>query len=248
MRAFWWFEENAIAGMARPGFNCTRWFDFPFDQAVLVGWLGQHSSGTTSLSDFQKHVREYGSKILKFYHLSGSDADQALSVFESREGILEVFRKLSEGSQLLEHYDVTDLNIHFTFSQQRLKWELDFLRDQGISKIVSLTERHHSKEALQEQFSTFHFSINDLDAPSIDQVRQLSEVLRNAKKNKERVAVHCLAGIGRTSTMLIGAHMVLGETLESMRALIARRNPAFVFAGKQLEFLNSLSEGANNYA
>jgi hypothetical protein len=23
MKAIWWFEENSIAGMARPGFNCT---------------------------------------------------------------------------------------------------------------------------------------------------------------------------------------------------------------------------------
>jgi hypothetical protein len=28
MKAFWWFKENEIAGMARPGINCTRWFDF----------------------------------------------------------------------------------------------------------------------------------------------------------------------------------------------------------------------------
>jgi hypothetical protein len=36
MKAFWWFKENSIAGMARPGFNSVRWFDLPFDEALLL--------------------------------------------------------------------------------------------------------------------------------------------------------------------------------------------------------------------
>jgi len=33
MKALWWFKDNQIAGMARPGFNHSQWFDMPFDDA-----------------------------------------------------------------------------------------------------------------------------------------------------------------------------------------------------------------------
>ena len=242
MKAFWWFEESSIAGMARPGFNCTRWFDFPFEQAVLVGWLGQYSSGSTTLDDFQKHVREYGAKILKFYSLDGDTATQALESFKDRSGILSVFKSLSDRSQLLDSYDVTSDHIHFQFNKKRLALEVNFLKSQGIQKIIALTESHHDKDTLQEHFETLHFSINDLDAPKLEQVHQLAEVLRSAKEKQQRVAVHCLAGIGRTSTMLITSHMIMGKTLEDMKTLIARQNTAFVFAGRQAEFILSLPE------
>lgn len=108
--------------------------------------------------------------------------------------------------------------------------------------MVSLTERHHNQEDLQQHFQATHISINDLDAPTLEQVHQLAEILRQAKKKREKVAVHCLAGIGRTSTMLISAHMVLGEKLGQLKELIAKQNPSFIFAGKQAEFIHALAE------
>jgi len=242
MKAFWWFEENAIAGMARPGFNRIRWFDFPYEEALLVGWIGQFSSGSTSLKDLHTHVQNYGSKILKFYNADEKVLNETLQLYSDRAGLLDIFNRISDSSHLFESYDVTENRIHFEFNKKRLNWELDYLKEQGIKKIVSLTENHHSKETLQEHFDTFHFSINDLDAPKAEQVHQLADVIRTAKKNNEKIAVHCLAGIGRTSTMLITAHLAMGEKLEKMKTLIARQNPAFVFAGRQAEFIHSFSE------
>ncbi len=34
MKAFWWFKQDSIAGMARPGFNSVPWFDLP-SEALL---------------------------------------------------------------------------------------------------------------------------------------------------------------------------------------------------------------------
>jgi hypothetical protein len=244
MKGFWWFEKNSIAGMARPGFNSTRWL--PFDQAILVGWLGQHSSRETSLSEFHTHVRDYGSKIRNFYNLDVNSADQILHELQDRNGLMAALKRLSDNSEVLESYDVTHDAIHFEFSKKRLDWELAYLKNQGIDQIVSLTEKHHSKEILEKHFDTFHFSINDLNAPSLDQVNQLAEILKTAKSNRKRVAAHCLAGIGRTSTMLISAHIVMGEKLENLKVLISRQNPSFVFAGKQAEFIQAIAERYNS--
>jgi atypical dual specificity phosphatase len=240
MKGFWWFEENSIAGMARPGFNSTRWL--PFDQAVLVGWLGQHSTGETPLSDFHDHVRNYGSKILKFYSLDVNSAAQILQKLQDRNGLMAALKRLSEGSELLESYDVTHDTLHFEFNKKRLDWEIAYLKTQGIDQIISLTEKHHSKDILDKHFDTFHFSINDLDVPSLDQVHRLAEILESAKSNRKRVAAHCLAGIGRTSTMLISARIVMGEKLDSLKTHISRQNPSFVFAGKQAEFIHAIAE------
>jgi atypical dual specificity phosphatase len=241
MKAFWWYKENEIAGMARPGFNCTRWFEFPFDQALVVGWIGQHSSGETRLADFHEHVHQYGAKILKFYDLTPDAASRIYQNLCDRNGLLATLKRLSDGSQLLEAYDVTESTLRFEFSQSRLESEIAFLKSQEIEQIVSLTERHHSKDLLDRHFDTYHFSINDLDPPRLHQVRELSEVLQNAKNSGRKLAVHCLAGIGRTSTMLIGAHLLMGESLDSLKAHVSRQNPAFVFTGKQAEFLLALA-------
>lgn len=242
MKAFWWFKENEIAGMARPGFNYTRWFDFSFEEAILVGWLGQHPSGSTALQDFNDHIQGYGSKILKFYSIDNKDAQEVLKIFDKREGLLSILSGLATNSHLLESYDVTDNNIYFEFNKKRLSREINFLKERGVEKIISLTENHYNKETLDAHFDTFHFSINDLDAPSFEQVVQLAQILHEAGVKKSSVAVHCLAGIGRTSTMLIGAHMLMGNKLDDLKELIAHKNPAFVFAGKQADFIYSLSK------
>ncbi|MGZ3775053.1 MAG: phosphatase domain-containing putative toxin, partial [Pseudobdellovibrionaceae bacterium] len=242
MRAFWWFKDHEIAGMARPGFNSTPWFDFPYDEAILLGWIGQFSSGSTPFADFHYHVKTYGSKIRSFYKLDDQTADNKIRLLLDQNGILDIANKIIERSSLLEHVEVADSQLHFRFNQNRLKSEIEFLKNQNIQLIISLTERHHDKEKLDEYFNTVPFSINDLGAPSFDQVEKLANVLQSAKKNQTRVAVHCLAGIGRTSTMLIGAHILMGEKLDNLKSQIFKRNPSFVFTGKQGEFLLSLAE------
>ncbi len=242
MRAFWWFKDHEIAGMARPGFNGTPWFDFPYDEAVLVGWIGQFSSGATPLADFHHHVKSYGSKIRSFYNSDEQTADNKLRPLYEKTGIVDISKQIIERSSLLEHIEVADSQLHFRFNKNRLEAEIEFLKSQGIQQIISLTERHHDKDKLDEHFDTVHFSIIDLGAPSFDQVEKLANLLQSAQNNKKRVAVHCLAGIGRTSTMLIGAHILMGDKLDYLKDQVFKRNPSFVFAGKQAEFILSVAE------
>ena len=89
----------------------------------------------------------------------------------------------------------------------RLNLEIDFLKKQDIRTIVSLTENHNQKEELGNHFNLHHLAIEDLKPPQFEQVLHVAEIIRKARAERKRVVVHCMAGIGRTSTMLMAAHL-----------------------------------------
>jgi hypothetical protein len=240
VKAFWWFRENKIAGMARPGFNAVHWFDLPFDEAVLLGWLGKLSSESEAMESFRAHLAEYPPKIARFYGLSPQEGAEALRSFDTPEGIARILGRLVERSLILDDYRVTGESLHFTWGRSRLDAEIGFLKARRIRTVVSLTERHHHREILEENFECHHLAIDDLGAPRIDQVARLAEILGEARVRDEAVAVHCLAGIGRTSTMLMGAHLLMGESLEDLERLLKRQNPAFILTGAQRKFIETL--------
>ena len=238
MRAFWWYEEGAIAGMARPGFNHVHWFDLAFDEAIAMSCVGQHSSGAIELESFREHLKTYAPKVYKFYHLDAVSGPKALEGLHDEAGILEVMNKLVKKTRFLEKATIADGHVHVTLSEARLREEIAFMKSHDIDRVVSLTERHHGKDILEEHFDLHHFSIEDIGAPTVEQVHELAEVVAAAKRDREKLAVHCLAGIGRTSTMILAAHLALGETFESLKARIARCNPSYVLTGAQGEFLD----------
>jgi protein-tyrosine phosphatase len=241
MKAFWWFKENSIAGMARPGFNCSRWFQYNFDEAVAVGWVGQFTSGARSIASFQEHLRTYAPKIAPYHKVHGEAFAREIKIFETREGISDVFNRVRQKTKILGSFEVTDDQIRFELSRDRLQWEIQFLKEQGIETLVTLTEEHHSREELSGNFDIHHISIKDLAPPEHSQVVQLADLLKHSKTKRKKVAVHCLAGIGRTSTMLMAAHITLGENAKDLEVLLAKQNPAFQLTGSQADFIRRLS-------
>lgn len=241
MKAFWWFKKNSIAGMGRPGFNAVHWFDLPFDEAVLLGWLGQHSSGTHSIESFRKHLQTYAPRIFKFYGLDEVSGSKVLEVFNENQGILGVFEKLAKNTKSFADFEIAENKLKFSLSESRLQEEIGFLKQQGIDNVISLTEHHHQKDILRNDFKVHHFSIEDLGAPKMEQVLALANVIQTALSKNETMAVHCLAGIGRTSTMLMASHIMLGENAAELEQLLKKQNPTFTLVGPQGEFLRSLS-------
>jgi hypothetical protein len=242
MRAFWWFKPDQVAGMARPGFNQIHWFDLSFEEAVLFGWFGQFTSDVKSVRSFQDHVATYGDKISKFFNLHPAVFREIRQKFEDHSYILEIFQRLNSKTNSLERFEIKDGNIHFQMSRQQLQKEMDHLKSLGFERIVALTEEHHHREILGNHFEVHHFSIEDLNAPSFEQVQDLADIFRQAQGKSGKTAVHCMAGIGRTSTMLLASHMVLGESFESLKAQIAKQNPAFQMVGPQADFLHSVAQ------
>lgn len=242
MKAFWWFEENAIAGMARPGFNASHWSQLPLDEGILFGWLGQFSAGPAPLALFRKHLNVYAPKVFPFFKLSQEAGTEALRVFSEPAGILAVANRLGNRTKAFRDFSIDNDQISFQMDAERLTLEINHLKTTGVRRIVCLTEHHHHNEILSGHFNLHHFSTEDLNAPSQEHAFEFAEILRKAKRDGEIVAVHCLAGIGRTSTMLIAAHLVLGEKLEDLRAKVAQRNPTFVLMGGQEDFIRKIAE------
>lgn len=226
--------------MARPGFNGVRWLDLPFHEALVMGWLGKCEPGVYSLQSFREHIKSYGPKIYKYHHLNSQTGDEALKIFEQESGVRLAFKSLVERTQFLDSFDVDSRSVQFELNQDRLHWEIEFLKNKGIGTVVSLTEVHHHKEIMHTHFDAHHFAIDDLAAPEKHQAESLAEILSKAAQKNDRVAVHCLAGIGRTSTMIMAAHILMGEDRESVKQYLRTRNPYYTFGGVQSDFIERL--------
>lgn len=240
MKAFWWFEEGEIAGMARPGFNGAHWYDIPFDEVLLFSWLGVLADGPRPLSDLQAHVDGHSKEIAHFYDHDEGQRRSVVDAFSTPEGVEQVAERLIAHTQVLQEFRVAGGKAHFVFSDARLNYEISFLKQHGFARIAALTEIHHNTDVLEEHFRLHHFSIEDLNAPSLEQVREMSEIIKAAKQDRAPLAVHCMAGIGRTSTMIIAAHVALGDKLDGLLQKISARNPTFSLTGKQAAFIHAI--------
>lgn len=240
MRAFWWFEKDAIAGLARPGFNAVQWFDLTFQESAVLSWIGQYSTGAAPINSFRHHLQTYIPRIFRFHGLDEVSGQKELAIFDRADGLNRALESLNRRKQLFKSYQVDRDSLHVEFCQDRLQYEIEFLKKEGIDRLVTLTERHHAKDELEKHFAVHHIAIQDLGAPKREQAAELAVILEEAASAGETVGIHCLAGIGRTSTMIMGAHILLGESLDRMKARISQANPTFVLAGHQEEFLNSL--------
>ena len=242
MKSFWWFEKDKIAGMARPGFNSCRWFDLPFDEAILMGWLGQHSSGPIHLKSFWEHVHIYVPKAAPFYKITDEQREKIVEGFHQIDNLKSILDRLVERTRFLESATLTDHVLDFKIHKSQLESEIEHLKQVGIQRLVTLTESHHLKEELKQHFSVHHIGIVDMGAPTLDQAQELSKILDLAEKNQEKTAVHCLAGIGRTSTMIMAAEILRGKKLPQLLETVTRQNPSYVFTGAQANFLRGIAE------
>lgn len=81
--------------------------------------------------------------------------------------------------------------------------DLDKLRREGISAILSLTEDSLPTEILvHEQFTYLHLAVPDMSAPTPDQLCAALDFIDRSRSQGRGVAVHCLMGQGRTGTIL----------------------------------------------
>lgn len=243
MRAFWWFEDNRIAGMARPGFNLKHWFDLGFAEAVLLGWLGSLEFKEGSLASLHRHVEHYAPKIAEFYDTSRADCLRLAATLRTETGLLEALSELNRCTEILESYELSgglqDGTLHFRYSRERLLLEQEFLKRQGVETVISLTEHSHADDEWLQNFRMHHIPIPDLSSPNIDQVELVAELIKQSQD--KGIAVHCLAGIGRTTTMLMAAHILLGHSLSSLTDHVTTKNPLYKLVGAQAAFLQSIA-------
>ncbi|NOS98036.1 MAG: ATP-binding cassette domain-containing protein [Methylotenera sp.] len=120
-----------------------------------------------------------------------------------------------------------------------VSYDLDLLASVGITVLITLTEEDLIQYELKAAgLSNVHLSIYDREAPSLSQMHMLLFKMQKLIEAGEVLAVHCLAGIGRTGTVL-AAWMIKEGGLSAEEAIRRLRliNPSFVQTVVQEVFL-----------
>lgn len=119
-----------------------------------------------------------------------------------------------------------------------MDYDLAALKRVGVSCLITLTEGDLSQEPLARHgLTNLHLPIRDREPPTVPQIRMLLIRMEALLARGEVLAVHCLAGIGRTGTVLAAWLISNGLTAQEALRRVRRIEPKFVQTAEQEDFL-----------
>ena len=93
--------------------------------------------------------------------------------------------------------------------------QLAWLRSQGVDILITLTEDCLPRTWIDTAgLMSVHVPVPDMDIPTVDQIDRVMSVIDKAKASAMGVAIHCLAGKGRTGTILAAYFVHQGLSAE----------------------------------
>ncbi len=106
--------------------------------------------------------------------------------------------------------------------------DLDALEEQGIGAIVSLTERFPDELIGERRFATLHLPIEDMTPPEMEQIAQFVTFVDRQTDLGSAVGVHCMAGLGRTGTMIACYLVTRGRNAQDAIDEVRRARPGSI--------------------
>lgn len=114
--------------------------------------------------------------------------------------------------------------------------QLQWLRDNGIDILITLTEEPVPRSWIDSAgLMGVHVPVYDMEAPSPEQLDQVLSTIERARASKMGVAVHCLAGRGRTGTALAAYFVRQGHTANEAIRKVREMRPGSIEVNQQEE-------------
>ena len=112
--------------------------------------------------------------------------------------------------------------------------DLQWLRQQGIEVLISLTEEPLRRDWVNDAgLLAFHEPLEDMEPPSQEQLDRCVSAIARANDRKMGVAVHCGAGLGRTGVVLAAYFVARGLSASNAIARIRRLRPGSIETDEQ---------------
>src|SRR4051812_297146 len=114
--------------------------------------------------------------------------------------------------------------------------DLVWLRAQGIEVLISLTEDRPRRDWGEEAgLLVFHEPLEDMEAPSQEQLDRCVSAITRALAHNMPVVVHCGAGLGRTGVVLAAYLVTRGLSAASAISRVRRLRPHSIETDEQAE-------------
>ena len=95
--------------------------------------------------------------------------------------------------------------------------EIDWVIEQGVKSIVTIREEPLDDDWIKN-VNYLHVMSDDMGIPEFDDLTNAVDFIHQRLNEKEPVMVHCLAGLGRTGTIL-ASYLVKYENMSADKAI-----------------------------
>jgi atypical dual specificity phosphatase len=125
--------------------------------------------------------------------------------------------------------------------------QLAWLRGQGVDILVTLTEESLPRGWVDAAgLLSVHVPIADMDVPAVEQVEQVMSVIDKARAAGMGVAIHCLAGKGRTGTVLAAYFVHQGMSAREAIQKVRELRPGSIEVPEQEDAIRAFERSRRN--